>query len=255
MSTFPSKIGRYSYEVEPFQEDYTGHLSWGFLGNHLLKCASFHANEHGFGMVRLNESDHAWVLSRMVIEMNRIPRTGERYTIETWISSVYRLFTDRCFSFVGEGGEILGYAYTIWAMINMDTRQPVDITQLADTGFQGLIDTEKSCPVRKPSRIRVKNTEPVRTVQTYYSDIDINNHVNSIRYIEHVLDLFPKERYEKQRISRLEVAYNVESYCGEPLSFYLQEVKENVYAVEVHKNVSTSGQGEIVCRCEVTFAE
>lgn len=248
------KVGRYSYEVEPFQEDFTGHLSWSFLGNHLLKCASFHANEHGFGFLRLNEDNYAWVLSRMVVEMNEFPCSGQRYTIETWIRRVYRLFTDRCFAIIGENGRVLGYAYTIWAMINMNTRQPADLEQLVDREFISCLDEERPCPVKLPSRIRVSQTVPIRTLQTYYSDIDINNHVNSIRYVEHTLDLFPQECYAHQWVSRVEIAYNTESYCGDFLSFYLQKRSEDVFAVEIHKNVCPeTPQGEVVCRCEVTF--
>ena len=35
--------GIFPFVVEPFSEDYTGRLSWHFLGNHLLRCASLRA--------------------------------------------------------------------------------------------------------------------------------------------------------------------------------------------------------------------
>ena len=41
---------------------------------------------------------------------------------------------------------------------------------------------------------------PVSEYQTRYSDIDINGHVNSIKYIEHILDLFP--RSEERRVGK-----------------------------------------------------
>lgn len=246
------KIGRYSYEVEPFQEDYTGRLSWSFLGNHLLKCASFHANTHGFGVIRLNQSEYSWVLSRMVIEMRERPRTGEHYVIETWISNAYRLFTDRCFSIKRDDGRVLGYVYSIWAMINMDTRKPEDLQVLGED-FMACIIPDLSCPIQKPGNIRLKDAELKRIVPTYYSDIDINNHVNSIRYIEHVLDLFPKDWYEKKHVSRIEIAYNEETYCGESLKFYLQQKADTIYAVEVHKVASADARESTVCKCGITF--
>ncbi len=30
----------------------------------------------------------------------------------------------------------------------------------------------------------------VRTIDTYYNDVDVNGHINSVKYIEHILDLF-----------------------------------------------------------------
>ena len=40
-------------------------------------------------------------------------------------------------------------------------------------------------------------TNPIAEYQTKYSDIDVNGHVNSIKYIEHILDLFPLEQFKK----------------------------------------------------------
>ena len=67
---------------------------------------------------------------------------------------------------------------------------PVNLENLPDGGFAKWIDDEKICQVSDNSRIRVKESEPSRVITAYYSDIDINRHVNSIRYIEHMLDLF-----------------------------------------------------------------
>ena len=90
--------GIFPFVVEPFSEDYTGRLSWHFLGNHLLRCASLHAGQHGFGYDDMQKSRHAWVLSRLVIEMEEMPTTGEHYVIETWVNRIYRQFTDRLFA-------------------------------------------------------------------------------------------------------------------------------------------------------------
>lgn len=251
-----SKIGRYAFQVEPFQEDFMGELSWGTLGNLLLRCANFHASERGFGRLLIDGQLHVWVLSRMVIEMERMPRTGGHFAIETWVRSAYRFFTDRCFAITDEAGRPLGYAYTIWALINMNTRESVPMSSITNEAFLDCIDAEKPCPVTPPGRIRLKAAVPARTIDTYYSDIDVNNHVNSIRYIEHVLDLFPKERYAAERVARIEVAYSEEAFAGEPLTFYREAYataqKENV---EVRKPLAEGDQSTVVLRARVDFAE
>lgn len=249
-----NKVGKYEYNVEPFQEDFTGHLSWAVLGNTLLKCASFHANEYGFGAIKKDGVSYHWVLSRMVIEINEMPSSGEYFTIETWVRRIYRQFTDRCFAITGNNGNVIGYAYTIWAMINMETREAVDLEKMIHASLFNCIETDKPCPVKEPGRIRLKELQLYRSVNTYYSDIDINNHVNSIRYLEHIMNLFPKKSYEEKRIKRVEFAYSSECYCDEPLSFYMQQTNEDIYAIEVRKNAGKETlNGELTCRCELTF--
>jgi len=244
-----NKIGTYKFVAEPFHVDFTGRLTMGVLGNHLLNAAGFHASERGFGIARLNEEDHTWVLSRLAIELDEMPYQYEPFSIDTWVENVYRLFTDRNFAIINKDGKTLGYARSVWAMISTVTRKPADLMALHDGCIAGYI-CDRECPIEKPSRIKVRSTEPVATIVAKYSDIDINGHFNSVRYIEHILDIFPLEMFRKKRVRRFEIAYMAESYFGEQLSFFMdKEEGADSYDVEVRK-----ASGEAVCRSKVTFA-
>lgn len=249
-----SKVSAYSYVAEPFHVDFTGRLFLGVLGNHLLNSAGFHATERGFGMATLNESNYTWVLSRLAIEMEDMPREYEPFVVETWIENVYRLFTDRNFAITGPEGKVYGYARSIWAMINMDTRKPADLLTLHGGTIVDYIEQDKPCPISKPGRIKVSRQDSCRTLEVRYSDIDINGHVNSIKYIEHILDLFPKEWYARKSVRRFEVAYVAESYSGDCLSFYQEQSGEEEYDIEVRKNAGNAHpEGEVVCRAKIIF--
>ncbi len=249
-----NKVGTYSFVAEPFHVDFSGHLFMGVLGNHLLNCAGFHATERGFGMAELNESNYTWVLSRLAIELEEMPAQYEEFSVDTWVENVYRLFTDRNFAIYGKDGRVYGYARSVWAMINMDTRKPADLLSLHGGRIVDYIETEKPCPIEKPGRIKVNNCMPVRSVEMYYNDIDINGHVNSIKYIEHVLDLFSKDWYAAHTIRRFEMAYVAESYFGDVLSFFREENEDGTYDVEVRKNVGGENpEGEVVCRSKLNF--
>ncbi len=248
------KVGTYSFVAEPFHVDFTGRLFMGVLGNHLLNCAGFHAEERGFGMAEINESNYTWVLSRLAVELEEMPRQYEEFSIDTWVENVYRLFTDRNFSVYGKDGKVYGYARSVWAMINMNTRKPADLLTLHGGHIVDYILKDKPCPINKPDRIKVGGQMPVRTIDTYYNDIDINGHVNSIKYMEHVLDLFPKDWYAEHAIRRFEMAYVAESYFGDTLSFYREECEDTSYNIEVRKNVGGEvPEGEVVCRSKIKF--
>lgn len=242
-----NKVGVYQFVAEPFHVDLTGRLTMGVLGNHLLNCAGFHASERGFGMATLNESRYTWVLSRLAVEMTDVPREYEPFSIETWVENVYKLFTDRNYSILDKEGKPVGYARSIWAMISMDTRKPIDLLTLHGGHIVDYI-CEKDCPIAKPGRIKVTETEVTANCLVKYSDIDINGHVNSIKYIEHILDLFPIDFFKTRGVRRFEVAYVAESYYGDTLYFYKEQKSENEYDIEVKKN-----NAEVVVRCKVIF--
>ena len=242
-----NKIGTYNFIADPFHVDFTGRLAMGVLGNHLLNCAGFHAAERGFGIAEINENHYTWVLSRLAIELEDFPRQYEPFSIRSWIENVYRLFTDRNFELVDKDGKTIGYARSVWAMISMETRKPADLLALHGENLNRYA-SDRECPIAKPGRIKVAAGEPVEVYQIRYSDIDINGHVNSIKYIEHILDLFPMDTFKEKQIKRFEMAYVAESYYGDSLSFYLEEKNEEEYDVEVRKN-----NQEVVVRSKVIF--
>lgn len=244
-----NRIGAYKFVAEPFHVDFTGRLTMGVLGNHLLNCAGFHANDRGFGIASLNEDNYTWVLSRLAIELDEMPYQYEDFSIQTWVENVYRLFTDRNFALINKDGKVIGYARSVWAMISMKTRKPADLLALHSGNIADYV-CDEHCPIEKPSRIKVASIAPTDSIKARYSDIDVNGHVNSIRYIEHILDLFPIEVYKEKRIRRFEMAYVAESYYGDELSFYMDDAGDGVYQVEVKKNGN-----DIVCRSKVIFTE
>ena len=243
-----SKIGTYKFVTEPYHVDFTGKLTMGILGNHLLNCAGFHASDRGFNDAEVDGSPYTWVLSRLAIELEEMPRRYEEFSIQTWIENVYRLFTDRNFAIFNPEGKEVGYVRSVWAMINMDTRKPADLLTLHGGNLTDNI-CAKECPIAKPGRIKVTQQAPVAEYLTKYSDIDINGHVNSIKYIEHVLNLFPMDTFKEKSIRRFEIAYVAESYYGDTLCFYLEEKGTDEYDIEVKKN-----NQEVVVRSKVKLS-
>lgn len=229
-----SRGDAFSFVVEPFSEDFVGNLSWKFFGNQLLRCASLHAGRRGFGFDDMIRHNHVWVLSRLVIDLERMPTTGEAYTIETWVSRVYRQFTDRHFAITSPTGFNYGFATSTWALISLDSRSSADLENLPNGGFSDLtIDIEPGIGTAR--RVRLKQDQPIKTYVAGYSDLDINGHVNSIRYIETALDLFPIEQFKTHRPARIEALYTAEAYAADTLLYYMTPVDDTTHLVEIRR--------------------
>ena len=219
-----SKIGSYDFLVEPFHCDFSHHIFIGHLGNHLLNAADFHSNERGYGMDYLNTVHKTWVLSRFVMEMQEMPSAYDRITVDTWVENVMKMFTSRNFAIRDADGKAYGYGRSIWAMISTDTRQPVDIMAERDGLITKYVETEKLCPIEPFKRVKMsKNAACRKVVDTCYSDIDVNGHVNSVKYIEHILDMWGMDWYRSHSLQRIDIAYVAESYFGDKLHFMVEE--------------------------------
>ena len=243
------KVGCYPFMAEPFHCDFSGKLFMGHLGNHMLNAADFHSTDRGFGMRRLLTIQRSWVLSRLAIEMDEMPAMYGQFNVETWVESAMRYFTSRNFRVVDNEGKVYGYGRSIWAMIDTESRQPTDIFAIDNGAIEQWIEKEKLCPIDKGGRVKMGDgAELVRTIDTYYNDVDINGHINSVKYIEHILDLWSLDWYRDHRLKRFEVAYVAEAHAGDQLSFYREVTGEGEYCVRICK------EGDVeVCRSKVTF--
>lgn len=254
MNNLPT-IGKYHFMAEPFHCDFTKHLFIGHLGNNLLNAADFHSNDRGYGVNYLNTINKTWVLSRLAIELDETPAIYDKFIIETWVDSVMRYFTNRNFKITNEDGHIYGYGKSIWAMIDTETREPVDIMKVDNETISKHIETNYDNPIKKSSRVKLdSNLILQKSIIALYNDVDINGHVNSIKYIEHILDIFPLEWYKQHSIQKFDIAYIVESHYGETLNFYTDKEIEpinNEVAIQITKS-SIEGETE-VCRCKIIF--
>ena len=118
------------------------------LMNRIIEVATNHANSWGVGYARLIEDGQGWVLSRVTIEMERYPRVDEWYSLTTWIEDYNRHFSQRNMEIADNDGNVIGYARTIWVVINLNTRESVDISKLS---YIAANVTEHPCPIEPQS--------------------------------------------------------------------------------------------------------
>ncbi|WP_302953282.1 acyl-[acyl-carrier-protein] thioesterase [uncultured Prevotella sp.] len=252
------KVGKYEFLAEPFHCDFSKRLFMGHLGNHMLNAADFHAAHRGFGMTYLNPLHKTWVLSRLAIEMEKMPPQYAKFYVETWVEGVMKFFTNRNFRVVDAEDEnlVYGYGRSIWALIDTDSRQPQNIMDIRDGEILNYIETDKACPIGALSRVRMsKDARLVASVPTHYSDVDVNGHINSVKYIEHVLDLFALDTYREYRIKRFDIAYVAESYYGDTLNYYREDVSDDVFCVRITRVPPESSEETEVCRCKIEFVK
>ena len=84
---------RYDYAVQPREVDLTKRATIITLGDSILHTAGEDADRIGFGIRNLQSKDSTWVLSRMAVEIDRLPAEYERYTVGTWVGEIGRLMT------------------------------------------------------------------------------------------------------------------------------------------------------------------
>lgn len=234
----------YSFKIQPQYVDFQFRVTMAALGDILLTTAGLNADDNGFGLRRLHDMNSAWVLSRMAIEMTRFPEQYETIQVETWVEEVGRANTTRNFCIRDEKNEIIGNACSVWVFFDMTTRRAKDLQTL--DGIHDFASGELG-KIEKPIKLHAVDGEEFDGFKVKYSDIDINGHVNSIRYIQWISDCFTLNCYRKKQVKRFEINYMTEMLFDDYVDIVRSEVEPLDFRFEIRKD------DKVTCRARVVL--
>jgi len=154
----------------------------------MMETAGRHAEILGVGVRALHAKGLTWVLARLHVKINSLPRGGQTVHIATWPSGRHRLFAVREFRLTADSGDEILKATSAWALMNIETRRPARL--------------DPHLPVfsRHPERMITDDFSPLPPLaqggdplsfQATAEDIDINDHVNNTVYLDWALHAVP----------------------------------------------------------------
>ena len=241
------KIDRFTFHADTFLVDKNGAVRPTTLCCYMISCALRHAEARGFGAT----DSLGWVLARLALHIERLPLFRERFYIETWVRNLYHGFTDRCIRVIDEDGCEIASMLTTFALLDLKTRSSVDLNGDIGLRLNECIEPDEPLYIKRIPPINRVPVEGVAFCRTpRYSDVDINGHMNSIRYLDHILDYLPLEYMNSHRLTDFVVAYMKEGDATEELAYGIKKIEENSFLVQVTKE-----NGAVALRGELNFCE
>ncbi|KAK1416975.1 hypothetical protein QVD17_26095 [Tagetes erecta] len=202
-----------SYEVGPEQttsiETIMNYLQETSL-NHLKSIGILH---DGFGStLEMCRKNLIWVMAKMQVVVDRCPTWGDVVEIDTWKAASGK--TGMCCNWLFRDcktGEILIRASSIWVMMNKETRRlskfPYEVRAELEQHF---LDTP---PLVNQDAIKwSKHDQNIvdhvcNGLTPSWSDLDINRHVNNVKYTGWVLQSVPEVVMENYELVSMALEY------------------------------------------------
>lgn len=208
------------------------------LVQRLIEVATEHANAIDIGYSRLCQYGCTWVLSRVTLEIDRMPGVNEYYSLTTWVENVTRLYSERCFEMTDDGGNVMGRARTMWIAINVESRRPADLTMIE--GMGQAVNQDRVCNVERCPKPRAVNEPDGEDFYRFRTcDIDFNRHVNSTRYVELILDHWPVDFFDANRVSMFDISYHHEALFGQDATVRCKTDDDGVHHIEIKGDDAT----------------
>ena len=224
-----TSILQQDWEINFLQCYPNGYLKYTELCNILQLTAGYHAEIGGISFSDMQIQLQAWVLSKIRVEIKRLPKWKEVVTVKTWINSLENSRSIRCLEmYIGEE-KIVG-CETFWAVFNTKTRRPESLA-LPHEHFKKYSDRATFDTFGKIDFQHTMKSIAIHKVKL--SDLDIVNHANSVKYLEWCLDCLHFEFVQSQKIDSFEMNYLKEVSMDEEVEIkqYVEE-KNIVFAIQ-----------------------
>ncbi|KAJ4837591.1 Palmitoyl-acyl carrier protein thioesterase, chloroplastic [Turnera subulata] len=193
------------------------------LMNHLQETALNHVKGagllgEGFGATpEMSKRNLIWVVTRMQVLVERYPTWGDVVQVDTWVSASGKNGMRRDWLVRdSKTGEILTRASSVWVMMNKLTRRlskvPEEVRGEIEPYFldyDPVVDEDS----RKLPKLDDSTADYVcKGLTPRWSDLDVNQHVNNVKYIGWILESAPLSILESHELAALTLEYRRE--CG-----------------------------------------
>ncbi|UXX78211.1 thioesterase [Reichenbachiella carrageenanivorans] len=184
------------------------------LLDHMQEAAWANATSLGFSTIDLMEKGITWVMNRMRVEIHRLPSHKEHVKVETWPAGMDKYFTKRDFRVWGAQDELLVEATSNWLVMDIVTRKLIAIPEyIHEAKF--VTDRNNVPPIADKVKYEQAKTTHTRAVQVSWFDIDLNDHVNNIKYYQWVLDSLGGEYLERHALKKIDITFKHEGKYGD----------------------------------------
>lgn len=200
--------------------------------------------DKGVDSISLAKRNIDWVITRMDVEIKRLPRCNETVTVCTYPGKDLAMLYPRYFYIVDSHNEIIVRCASIWALIDAKERKVIVdrdvISKLPaeNTGYE----------LPLPSKLAMSEDKTLIEERTiHYSDLDFNCHMNNVHYVELLMDVHDFSFYKNHRPSFISLNYIKEIKEKDKVSVYSDN--KNPEMIEVQVDGTTS------FLAKVTFVE
>ncbi len=212
-----------SNEVDPFLD-----LSIPGLFRLLQAIAGTGVEAIGAGKKETTDKGYLWVLTRMSVEISKMPRYMDEIELTTYPGEQIGCFYFRHFFAKSKTGETLFRVSSTWALLQASTRKAVMRSPFSNP----LISEKTPDELPRPDKLKAPQTMvEVEKRTVTYSMCDLNGHLNNTRYLEMIVDAKNRQFYEKRTPASIVLNFEKEIQEGETVSISISSQEENPYMI------------------------
>jgi len=205
--------GHREFRVASYHLGQRGAVRPSAIMGFLEEAAGEHASSWKLSVFDLRPRGLTWVLARYHLKLLKAPRHGDLLEVTTWPSGRSSMFATRDFEVVAASdGSPVALASTSWAILEVASKRPVSVADVVPEQFvlPRRVLGQGFCTLP-----RVESASRQVELPVMRRDLDLNDHVNHVVYVQWGLEAVDPALVPGLRPVELEVSYRAEALWGD----------------------------------------
>jgi acyl-ACP thioesterase len=231
-----------TFKIRASEIDFNQQATLPAICNLLQEVAGNHARELEFDITDLQKDELTWVLHRLHVQMERFPDWRETITIKTWPSSGDGLRAYRDFLIMSANGDVIGRSLSYWLIMNIQSRRPARIPKKILAMAPD--DTDHVLPVTDNRFSDFDQADYSQEYKVRKSDLDLNQHVNNVRFIEWALSSLPNDA----TVNEIDIQFTAESVLGDTDIAELKDESANSTSPSYYHQIKRASDDKMLAK-------
>ena len=185
----------------------------------------------GFGLKDIEKTKLSWVLLNWTFKViKRIKYDGRMFKVRTWSRGIKRASCFRDYEIYNADNELCVVGTSKWTLIHLEN----GLMKLNEDILNKYVSDSKCVFGDNFDFKRLREPENSSLVYNYTvsrRDIDINNHMHNLYYLDLAYECLPKEVYENNTFNNVEIMYKFGSFLGDNLKCFYSNADDGHYIV------------------------
>lgn len=201
-----------------------------------IACA--HSDIVGLGINQIEQTHLSWFLLQWKVHVFKRAVYNEAISIKTWSRNASKCLTYRDFEMYDQNGNLICIASSKWALIDTTNGKILKITK--DVIDRYCPENEKNVfdeidiPKLQVPKI-LESDVPNYVFNVLRRDIDINQHMHNLYYLDYALEALPQDIYEVlSNCNNFEIMYKSGIQLGDTVNCFC--IKQDNQYIVVMKN-------------------
>jgi medium-chain acyl-[acyl-carrier-protein] hydrolase len=213
------------FRVRSYEIDRNGNATISSICNYFQEAAGLHANQLNFDIGDLMKQGLTWILYRLHVKILRFPKRWDEIKVTTWPSAGNGIRAFRDYELWNSNGECAALGLSQWMVFDTEKKRPVkiprQIIRFGENSFDHVLPEDR----RPIPEIHSDRSAFITTAGMH--DLDMNNHVNNVKYIDWITGFLPDTFAGNHRCAELQIQYAAEAKKGNKIYLSRDRSKEN----------------------------